>query len=477
MGITKLMHIKQRKKGKMSVGLYNAIYYITNPKKTQNKRLIGGNCGRDEEMIYNKFMDTKKIHDKYDGRQGYHFVISFSPLESVSADLCMNIMADFMEEYLKNEYDAVYAVHDDQEHMHGHLIFNSVNSVTGKKYRYEDGDWEKYIQPITDKIAEKYGLSKLEFVSAAEEEKNIDWNKKIREDIKLCISMSEDYDDFKNKMQTIYDYGIREGFSKKYGTYITYKPPGKSKAVRSYRLPRECQPYDISRRISLMHQPEIHVPIIKEYYFSNAFYKNRVSTFVRWDKMSIYQKDSLMKIYKAAKLYNRKLPSSWESERILNSINRSMLQYSFLMKHGIRTAEDMDAVMDDLNMALKNVNSSIRKCRKEYADFLNKGDDGSFSLFEIYEEAVTLKALKEKISESEQQRLDEIERMLEENYVGEVYMDYHTRMNDMLREKHRIKKELRLARSSGKELDERRQKQQEASREQQTDREEKNKKM
>ena len=56
-------------------------------------------------------------------------------------------------------------------------------------------------------------------------------------------------------------------------------------------------------------------------------------------------------------------------------------------------------------------------------------------------------------------------------------MDYHTRMNDMLREKHRIKKELRLARSSGKEFDERRQKQQEASREQQTDREEKNKKM
>ena len=67
--------------------------------------------------------------------------------------------------------------------------------------------------------------------------------------------------------------------------------------------------------------------------------------------------------------------------------------------------------------------------------------------------------------------------MLEENYVGEVYMDYHTRMNDMLRKYHRIKKELRLVRSSGKELDERRQKQQEASREQQTDREEKNKKM
>lgn len=47
--------------------------------------------------------------------------------------------------------------------MHGHIVFNSVNRMSGYKYRYENGDWEKYIQPITNKICEKYGLPPLEF--------------------------------------------------------------------------------------------------------------------------------------------------------------------------------------------------------------------------------------------------------------------------------------------------------------------------
>ena len=30
--------------------------------------------------------------------------------------------------------------------------------VDGKKYRYEKGDWAKYIQPITNKLCQEYGL-------------------------------------------------------------------------------------------------------------------------------------------------------------------------------------------------------------------------------------------------------------------------------------------------------------------------------
>ena len=138
MGITKLMHIKERSKGRMNQGMINAIYYITNPEKTDNKTLIGGNCGVNEEKIIKQFMDTKAAFDKFDGRQAYHYVISFNPEENVSAQLCYDIISDFVEEYLNNEHDVVFAVHTDKEHMHGHIIFNSVNAVTGKKYRYEE---------------------------------------------------------------------------------------------------------------------------------------------------------------------------------------------------------------------------------------------------------------------------------------------------------------------------------------------------
>lgn len=138
-------------------------------------------------------MDTKAAFDKFDGRQAYHYVISFNPEENVSAQLCYYIISDFVEEYLNNEHDVVFAVHTDKEHMHGHIIFNSVNAVTGKKYRYEEGDWERYIQPITDRIAEKYGLSRLEFVR---EEEPRDWKQIMSEDIAVCIRKSDSYEEF-----------------------------------------------------------------------------------------------------------------------------------------------------------------------------------------------------------------------------------------------------------------------------------------
>lgn len=40
----------------------------------------------------------------------------------------------FAKDVLGDDYEAVYAVHTDREHMHGHLIWNSVSMTTGKKY-------------------------------------------------------------------------------------------------------------------------------------------------------------------------------------------------------------------------------------------------------------------------------------------------------------------------------------------------------
>lgn len=42
------------------------------------------------------------------------------------------------------------------------IIFNSVSFRTGKKYRYEKGDWARKIQPITNRLCEEYGLSTIE---------------------------------------------------------------------------------------------------------------------------------------------------------------------------------------------------------------------------------------------------------------------------------------------------------------------------
>ena len=85
-----------------------------------------------------------------------------------------------LQEYLGENYDYVFGIHTDRKHCHGHIVFNSVNRITGYKYRYERGDWEKFMQPITDKLCVKYGLPKLEYEKETGKESHTE-NGKIKE--------------------------------------------------------------------------------------------------------------------------------------------------------------------------------------------------------------------------------------------------------------------------------------------------------
>ena len=98
MAITKLSHVKERKSGNPNAGLYNCIDYILNPDKTE-ERYIGGNAGSTTQEVYNRMMATKQEFRKLDGRQCYHFIISFAPGET-DAITCFNIAQDFCEKYL-----------------------------------------------------------------------------------------------------------------------------------------------------------------------------------------------------------------------------------------------------------------------------------------------------------------------------------------------------------------------------------------
>lgn len=54
----------------------------------------------------------------------------------------MYVLEHFAKNVLGDDYEAVYAVHTDREHMHGHLIWNSVSMTTGKKYNSPKSNWK-----------------------------------------------------------------------------------------------------------------------------------------------------------------------------------------------------------------------------------------------------------------------------------------------------------------------------------------------
>ena len=136
MAITKILTINDCGRKFAGRHLQTAITYIIDPNKTQNMRYVTGiNC--QPEKAFDQMLATKQKFGKTDKRQGYHIIISFEE-EDVEPGTAFEIIRKFAEEYLGQGYEAIYAVHDNTAHTHGHIIFNSKKSVvkiikTGKK--------------------------------------------------------------------------------------------------------------------------------------------------------------------------------------------------------------------------------------------------------------------------------------------------------------------------------------------------------
>ena len=205
----------------MAMHLANAISYITDEEKTQDGSLVGShNCNVD--TVLQEMLATKRKFGKMDKRQGYHFIISFKKQE-VRPETAMEITQKFVEKYFGDNFQCLYATHDNTEHVHSHILFNSVSWRTGKKYRYEKGDWAKEIQPIVNELCKEYGLSiqDIEIGTKEKEPKKWDktkqgifrWNRQIRLDVEDSISFANSYEDFL-KLMGIKGYGINQNNGK-----------------------------------------------------------------------------------------------------------------------------------------------------------------------------------------------------------------------------------------------------------------------
>ena len=129
MAISKILYMKDCGSGFHGRHLKTALDYVMNPEKTRDGRLIGGiNCQPDN--AFEQMKATKRKFGKIDKRQGYHIILSFKEGE-IDSDKAYEITRRFVEEYLGKEYEAVFCVHDNTDHIHSHTVFNSVSFVDG----------------------------------------------------------------------------------------------------------------------------------------------------------------------------------------------------------------------------------------------------------------------------------------------------------------------------------------------------------
>ena len=136
-------------------------------------------------------------------------------------------MEHFAKDVLGDDYEAVYAVHTDREHMHGHLIWNSVSMTTGKKYNSPKGNWKNHLQPITNKYCDELGLAIMpaeysrnpKNISRDKWEREMSMKEIILRDAKMCAYAAGNVEHFKYLMK-------RLGYVFKKDAWMEVQAPG-----------------------------------------------------------------------------------------------------------------------------------------------------------------------------------------------------------------------------------------------------------
>ena len=402
------MHINPDKRGGTG-HLKNSLRYILNPEKTENGYLVGGNAGNDPEEIFRVMMDTKKEWGKTDKRQGYHFVISFKPGE-VTSDQAFLVLKEFCEEYLGEDYDYVFAIHTDQDHQHGHIIFNSVNRVSGYKYRYEKGDWEKFIQPVTDRICERFGISRLEFDQDkktgrsyaehdAEKKGRPTWTKIIQADIDFAVSHSRSWEEFLVQMKQL-GYRIKEG------KHITFIPPSAKKGGRDVTLGERYRKEDILKRISqetLRAEPVKILSSRLEQSYKKGLEKYLTVTLTR------YQIQRVKLFYRAGHYLEEKNPYAVHDRDIRKHaihIQRLYEECRYILEHDIK---DLDGLKKQME-GLKEREAGLKKRKGDRKQDPEKEQERKVLLREIRKERRMVERM---IEEDEKTRMPEKEKTRE----------------------------------------------------------------
>ena len=285
MAITKILNIMESEGRNPASHLKNALEYIQNPDKTEECVLVGGiNCLPD--TAFEQMEETKNIFHKTGKRQGYHVIISFSPEEKVKAEQAMYVLEHFAKDVLGDDYEAVYAVHTDREHMHGHLIWNSVSMTTGKKYNSPKGNWKNHLQPITNKYCDELGLSIMpaeysrnpKNISRDKWEKEMSMKEIILKDAKICAYAAGNVEHFKYLMK-------RLGYVFKKNAWMEVQAPGFQYYHKLAKLD-EMFSEDMLRH-------HVDMPWMAKPYFYSSDIRG-----LHREKLSPYQKKFYAKLYR-----------------------------------------------------------------------------------------------------------------------------------------------------------------------------------
>ena len=142
----------------------NCIEYVLRQDKTSELlTYVTGPYRHDEidyDLVYRTFLEEKKMWNKDTGRMYAHNIISWHKDEQITPEQAFEFGKEFAENWFSG-FQTLVAVHKDKDHIHCHLVTNSVSYEDGRKLHNTRKDLERMKQ-LTNQMCRERGLTVAE---------------------------------------------------------------------------------------------------------------------------------------------------------------------------------------------------------------------------------------------------------------------------------------------------------------------------
>jgi hypothetical protein len=193
----------------------------------------------DPDRAQAQMLATRQMWQKNDGIQAHHVIQSFAPGEIKDTCVANRIGRELAEKIAPGFQVAIYT-HSDKEHIHNHLVINSVHPETGKKYHSDRGQLFR-IREKNDELCQERGLSIIEKPYAKErltmaeykltERGQPLWKDELRTSIDAAKEKTSSLQEMKSFLKKT--YGIEMKIQEK---NVSFLHPGKQKYCRGKTL-------------------------------------------------------------------------------------------------------------------------------------------------------------------------------------------------------------------------------------------------
>lgn len=266
------------------------IKYILNPEKTNNLALVSDYGMKNfldfpsyEEMVqmyHENFISNDTLydfrHDRMEENQrkihAHHIIQSFSPEDHLTPEQINRIGYETVKELTGGKFRFIVATHVDKDHLHNHIIINSVDSNSDKKLKW-DYKVERNLRMISDRFSKIAGAKIIEnrySHQRYEVYRKTNHKYELKQRLYVLMEHSRDFEDFKKNAPLLH---VEMDFRHKHATFFITDSTMKQ-VVRGKQLNRK-QPYT-------------------EEFFKNYFAKREIESLMEFLLLKVENMDDLL---------------------------------------------------------------------------------------------------------------------------------------------------------------------------------------